>query len=175
MSKRGKLLAGLLACGLASGAQAATDMKFHGELVAEPCVVVAGDDQVALDFGELTNKDLYSYGRTKGKAFQLRLTGCDPAIAKNVRVTFSGTESSKLPGLLALDGVSQAGGVAIGLETPAGVALALDKPSEKYPLKVGSTLIDLQAYVRAEPQAVIDKSLTLGSFSTTATFTLDYP
>jgi type 1 fimbria pilin len=175
MSKRRKLLTGLLACGLASGAQAATDMKFHGELVAEPCVVAAGDDQVALDFGELTNKDLYSYGRTKGKAFQLRLTGCDPAIAKDVRVTFSGSESSKLPGLLALDGVSQAGGVAIGLETPTGVALALDKPSEKYPLKVGSTLIDLQAYVRAEPQAVTDKSLTLGSFSTTSTFTLDYP
>ncbi|CAI0981483.1 fimbrial protein [Serratia quinivorans] len=175
MSKRRKLLAGLLACGLATGAQAATDMKFHGELVAEPCVVAAGDDQVALDFGELTNKDLYSYGRTKGKAFQLRLTGCDPAIAKNVRVTFSGSENSKLPGLLALDGASQAGGVAIGLETPAGVALALDKPSEKYPLKVGSTLIDLQAYVRVEPQAVTDKSLTLGSFSTTATFTLDYP
>ncbi|CAI0789056.1 Fimbrial adapter papK precursor [Serratia quinivorans] len=175
MSKQRKLLAGLLACGLASGAQAATDMKFHGELVAEPCVVAAGDDQVALDFGELSNKDLYSSGRTKGKAFQLRLTGCDPAIAKDVRVTFSGTESSKLPGLLALDGASQAGGVAIGLETPTGVALALDKPSEKYPLKTGSTVIDLQAYVRAEPQAVTDKSLTLGSFSTAATFTLDYP
>ncbi|MBO1501138.1 fimbrial protein [Serratia proteamaculans] len=175
MSKRRRVLAGLLACGLASGVQAATDMKLHGTLVAEPCVVAAGDDQVLLDFGELTNKDLYSTGRTKGKAFQLRLTGCDPAIAKDARVTFSGTESSKLPGLLALDAASLAGGVAIGLETPAGVALALDKASEKYPLKVGSTVIDLQAYVRAEPQAITDKSLTLGSFSTAATFTLDYP
>lgn len=175
MSKRGKMLAGLLACGLAAGAQAATDMKLHGTLVAEPCVVAPGDDQVALDFGEVANKDLYRSGRTAGKAFQLRLTGCDLSIAKNVRVTFSGSENAKLPGLLALDGASQAGGVAVGLETSAGTPLALGKASDQYSLKTGSTVIDLKAYVRAEPQAVTDKSLTLGSFSTAATFTLDYP
>ncbi|MDW5500714.1 fimbrial protein [Pseudomonas lundensis] len=175
MRKRVKVLAGVLACGLAAGAQATTDMKLHGTLVAEPCVVAPGDDQVALDFGEVANKDLYRSGRTAGKAFQLRLTGCDLSIAKNVRVTFSGSENSKLPGLLALDGASQAGGVAVGLETPAGTPLALGKASDQYQLKAGSTVIDLQAYVRAEPQTVTDKSLTLGSFSTAATFTLDYP
>lgn len=65
--------------------------------------------------------------------------------------------------------------MAVGLETPAGTPLALGKASDQYQLKAGSTVIDLQAYVRAEPQTVTDKSLTLGSFSTAATFTLDYP
>lgn len=170
---RGAIGVGLLID--ASGCWAAADnMHFSGALVAEPCTLRPGDEDIRLDFGTVIDKYLYTYGRTPGKAFTLVLQDCDISLGNTVKVTFSGAESGALPGLLKPDGGSQATGIALGLETMAGAPLALNKPSEGYAIGKGSNSLQLQVYVRGEPEAIAQKSIGLGAFSSVATFGLEY-
>ncbi|WP_336843768.1 fimbrial protein [Serratia nevei] len=170
----GILLAVWTALGLTGPAVAADNMLFHGALVAEPCTLQPGDEDIRLEFDTVIDKYLYSYGRTAGKAFSLTLLDCDLSLGKTVRVTFSGSESRALPGLLAPDGGSQASGIALGLETTAGVPVALNQPGDGYALVNGSNQLRLQAYIQGEPQAIAQKKIGLGAFSSVATFTLEY-
>ncbi|WP_227718565.1 fimbrial protein [Morganella morganii] len=64
-------------------------------------------------------------------------------------------------------------GLAIGIETPAG-PLPLNKPA-RHALSDGTTTLNFQGYVQAEPDAVKDKTLTTGVLSATATFEISYP
>lgn len=164
----------LFAASVSPVAAASNNLKLHGALVAEPCTLLPGDESVQLDFGTVIDKYLYLNGRTHGKAFQLHLIDCDTNLGKTLKMTFSGTESIQLPGLLALDGGSQASGVAIGMETPQGQPLPLNQQSGGYTLTDGSNVINLQAYVRGEPEAITHKTIGRGVFTTIATFTLGY-
>ncbi|MBI3310208.1 MAG: type 1 fimbrial protein [Serratia liquefaciens] len=164
---------GLATLHLAS-ATAADNLKFSGALIAEPCSILPGDENVQLDFGTVVDKYLYLNQRTHSKPFQIRLTDCDTSIGKTVKVSFSGTENSALPGYLALAPESLAQGVAIGIETSSGNLLALNDLSDAYPLSDSNSVINLQAFVRGEPQVLAEKRLTRGPFTAVATFNLSY-
>ncbi|MEN4243661.1 fimbrial protein [Serratia marcescens] len=165
--------AGLLVS-TSGGVIAAENMHFSGALVAEPCTLRPGDEDIRLDFGTVIDKYLYTYGRTEGKAFSLVLQDCDISLGNSVKVTFTGAESAALPGLLRPDGGSLAKGIALGLETATGAPLALNKPSEGYAIGKGSNSLQLQVYVQGEPEAIAQKSIGLGAFSAVATFGLEY-
>ncbi|MBC3378123.1 fimbrial protein [Serratia fonticola] len=152
----------------------ADNVHFYGTLIAEPCVIPPEQGEIPLDFGTIVDKYLYMYKRTGGKRFELRLTECDLAIAKLVKVTFLGTESGTLPGLLAVDASSQAQGIAIGLETLAAEPLPLNIASAPYTLRAGSNVIALKAYIQGEPKAIANKAIKRGWFSGTATFKFEY-
>ncbi|HEJ7943949.1 TPA: fimbrial protein [Serratia liquefaciens] len=154
--------------------QAADNLKLHGTLVAEPCVILPADADIQLDFGTVIDKYLYLNGRTHGQQFELRLSDCDLSLGNTVRMTFSGTENPKLPGLLALDSGSMASGVGIGIETDEGVPVLLSHETKKYPILAGNNVITLKAYVKAEQAAIATKSIGRGSFSASATFNLEY-
>lgn len=172
------LLIGLGVGGLLNTALAATNpevsVMYRGNLVAEPCTLLPEDETILLDFGTVIDKYLYLNGRTNGKAFQLHLIDCDISLGKTLKMTFSGTESPALPGLLALDGGSKAMGVVIGLETPEGQPLQLNQQTGPYPLTDGNNVINLQAYVRGEPEAIEKKAIGRGVFTAISTFTLEY-
>lgn len=153
---------------------AADNMKLHGALVEEPCAIKPGDENIQLDFGTLVDKYLYKHQRTLSKPFQLQLLDCDTSLGNIVKVSFSGTESSALPGLLALDTGSQGQGVAIGFETADGQPLKLNDWSSNNLLGNGSNIIFLQAYVQGEAQAIAKRNIHYGQFSSIATFTLGY-
>jgi P pilus assembly protein, pilin FimA len=87
---------------MAPPAAAAENMRFHGTLVAEPCVIQPGDEDIQLDFGTIVDKYLYLNTRTHSQSFALHLTECDLSLGNTVAITFTGTENAKLPGLLAL-------------------------------------------------------------------------
>jgi len=157
-----------------SGAVQAVNVRLHGALVAEPCVIAPGDESVKLEFGTVTDKYLYTNQRTRGQTFAIRLTACDLSLGKTAKVTFSGTENPSLTGLLAIDGGSQASGIAIGMETPEGQKLPLNKIGPGYRLDEGSNTLTVQAYVQGEPEAIAKRSIKLGSFSAIATFNLEY-
>lgn len=169
-----KMLIGLLAGAVTLPALAAENMRLHGALVEEPCILLPGDESVQLDFGTVINKYLYQNQRTLSKPFQLHLADCDTSLGKVVKVRFSGTESLALPGLLALDGSSQAEGVAIGFETPQGQPLLLETATQDNLLSNGNNIVLIKAYVRGEPDAIANKTIRLGAFSAVATFTLLY-
>lgn len=153
---------------------AADNMRLHGALVAEPCVIPPGDETVVLDFDTVIDKYLYLNTRTPGKAFALHLAECDLSLGKTVKVTFSGTENSVLPGMLALDGGSQANGIAIGMETPEGQPLPVNKAGQAQALVSGTNILTIQAYVQGEPDALAKQTIARGPFSATATFSLEY-
>lgn len=155
-------------------AKAVDNVYLYGALVAEPCLIPAGEETIALDFGTVIDKSLYQNTRTAGQAFSLHLTECDVSLGKTLKVTFQGTESQALPGLLALDAGSQAKGIAIGLETTGAKALPINRASESYRLQNGDNRIALRAYVRGEPEAIRQQRIGRGGFSATATFSLEY-
>lgn len=150
------------------------NVHLYGALVSEPCVIPPGEEEIQLDFGTIIDKYLYLNTRTLGQAFEIHLEECDLTLGKTVSVTFTGTESSGLPGLLSLDGSSEATGIAIGLETPSAKPLPLNKASDKSLLQEGSNSIALKAYVQGEPDALRDQSIERGPFSAVATFHLEY-
>ncbi|WP_447873295.1 fimbrial protein [Serratia fonticola] len=153
---------------------AGENVHLYGALVAEPCVIPPGEEDIALDFGTIIDKYLYLNTRTLGQSFSIHLTECDVSLGKTVKVTFLGTENTALPGLLALDGGSQATGIAIGLETAEARPVPLNQASGKYPLQDGDNRIALKAYAQGEPDAIKNQSIARGPFSSTATFSLEY-
>lgn len=153
---------------------AADNLNFKGNLVAVPCTLRPGDDAVTLDMNEISTRYLYANTRTPGRQFNFNLEGCDTSIAGSVTTTFSGTQNTALPGLLALDGSSVAEGIAIGIETPANVPLPLNIPSEEQTLSDGNNRIVFKAYIRGEPQALAEKKIRAGVFTAVSTFTLGY-
>ena len=152
----------------------ADNVRLHGTLVADPCVLRPGDENVSLEFGPVMNRDLYSQQRTRGKAFDIHLAECDLSLGNIVKISFSGIENPYLKGLLAIDVGSQASGIAIGIETLAGKALPLNKAGSEYPLVSGSNVLTMQAYVQGEPDAIASQTIEPGPFNAIATFNLEY-
>ncbi|OOV89396.1 MULTISPECIES: fimbrial protein [unclassified Pseudomonas] len=152
----------------------AENVRLHGALVAEPCVIVPGDENVQLNFGTVIDKYLYANQRTRGQAFDIRLMACDPSLSKTVKMTFSGVENPHLEGLLAIEGNSQASGIAIGMETQAGRKLPLNTSGEGIRLVNGNNTLTVLAYVQGEPQAIAKHNIQHGPFSAIATFSLEY-
>lgn len=168
-------LAVLLWGGYLSEPRAQDNLRFHGSLVAQPCVIEPGKEHIELDFGTVIDKYLYLNQRTHSQLFVIELTGCNLALASMVSVSFLGAESLGLPGKLALDATSQASGIAIGIEDQEGEPIELNRGSSfPYTLQNGNNHIALGAWVEAEPAALSSRSIVRGPFSATVTFKLNY-
>lgn len=150
------------------------NVRLHGALVAEPCVIPPGDENIRLEFGTVIDKYLYANQRTHGQPFEIHLTECDLSLGKTVKVTLSGIENPYLKGLLAIEGGSEASGIAIGMETQAGQPLPLNKAGEGVRLVSGSNTLTVLAYVQGEPDAIANRTIERGRFSAIATFSLEY-
>lgn len=161
--------------GVSGQSSAATDIvRFKGALIAEPCTLRAGDEDITIDFETIIDKYLYINGRTLAKPLVLHLDDCDLSLGNTVKLTFSGTPSTKLNGLLAISGASQTQGIAIGIETQQGNLVALNSGQYNQGLIAGNNTISLQAYVQGEPEAIAQKTINPGGFTASATFLLEY-
>lgn len=149
------------------------NLHFSGTLVSEPCNLDPQTSDITVDFSSVVEKYLYQNTRTLGVPFVVNLTDCDISLGNKVTMTFKGTESSVLPGLLAVTGTAK--GIAIGMETPEGTKLPFNQPTPEYALVTGSNQFILHAYVQGEPVAIAQQTITPGDFSATATFELAYP
>ncbi|MCG3100569.1 fimbrial protein [Enterobacter sp. DRP3] len=149
------------------------NLQIGGTLVSEPCTLDPVQNTLTVDFGPLIMKGLYKDTRSAVIPFTITLSDCDTTLAQSVVLTLNGEESLGLPGMLAATGTGGKG-IAIGLETPEGVAVAINKEIPAYTL-TDTTLIPLQAWVEAEPDAIKNQSLIAGEFSATATLDVRYP
>ncbi|WP_413483133.1 fimbrial protein [Morganella psychrotolerans] len=164
------LCSGLLMCSAAYS----TDVEIKGQLVFEPCTLSAKSESISLSFGTIVKNYFYTADKTPSEPFSIELENCDTGIGNEAFVTFRGTESSALPGLLVPDNGSLPG-FAIGVETPEGALLPLNTTSPAYALSDGATTLNFQGYIQAEPDAIKDKTLVTGDLSATATFEITYP
>lgn len=162
----------LLLLGIIASSEA-TEMKITGVLIDEPCSLNPSDGNINVEFGELTDKDLYNSRRIE-QPFYIELTECNSSAIKTLSVKFMGEASSQQPGLLALDSSSQASGIAIGIESE-GVSLPINsQQGASFPFKNGNNTLAFNAYVRADPDAITQKNIGLGHFTATTTFVFEY-
>lgn len=173
---RGGIAVFLISILTAGSVSAAGENNVHlyGSLVAEPCVIPPGKGDIMLDFSSLTDEYLYQHTRTPGWQFEIHLAECDLSVGSAVKVTFLGPENPVLAGMLAIDGGSEASGIAIGLETGEGKPLPINKAIPQVMLQPGSNVIALKAYVQGEPQAITGRAITRGMYRAVATFSLEY-
>lgn len=148
------------------------NVYLYGTLVAEPCTLKPGDENISVGFGNIVDKYLYINARSPSQAFQLHLQGCDLSIGKQLSVSFSGNESSILPGLLAV--LQDNSGLAIGIEDAGGKAIALNSGSKEVTLEKGDMTLKFAAWIQGEPQAIKTHTIARGAFSAVATFRLEY-
>lgn len=150
------------------------NLRFDGALVMDPCVLDPKTTDIELDFGTVIDKYLYLNTRTHSRPFTLNLLECDTRLGSSVVMTFKGTESKELPGLLALTGGS-ATGVAIGMELDDGRQLPFNKATPGFALQDGVTALRFKGYVQGEPTALKNHSIGRGDFTAVATFEIAYP
>lgn len=155
-------------------AAANDNVHFSGALVAEPCIVPDEDTDIRLDFGTVVEKYLYQYQRSLPEPFTIHLITCDPSVLSTVSVTFDAQADTELTDLIALDAVSTAKGVAIGIELADGRSLPVNKASPYTQLTEGNNELRFGAYVQARPTIIASKGLVAGEFTATATFILEY-
>lgn len=150
------------------------NLYFSGSLVNEPCMLAAEDAQVELDFLSVVDKDLYLNGRTRGRPMTLHLQNCQLGTGNSrVSIMFSGPESIDPPGLLVLQS-GDVHGVLLGLETVDGKPLVLNEIHNMGAFIKGSNLINFNAYLQGESQALVDRNIGLGAFYAALSFTLSY-
>lgn len=167
------LIATVLMLGMHSAQALDNNLNITGNLVAEPCTIDTSKP-LEVDFKTVILKGLYSEGQSPAVPFNVELKACDTAMGQSASLTFKGTESQALPGLIVAEGAGSSG-IAIGMEQPDGTALPFNQATPAYALQDGTTTIALMAYVKAEPQAIASQTLTPGAFTATATFEVAYP
>ncbi|OAT24998.1 fimbrial protein [Proteus myxofaciens] len=153
------------------------NLRLHGVLVEEPCVIKPGDETVKIDFGNIPDKTFYiGAGRTTSQNFAIHLSECDLSINSKVKVTFKGEENQAMAGqgFLALNANSQASGIAIGLENADGSLLKINQESSDIALTSGDSILRFKAFIQAEPTAIANRAIKRGTFNAIATFHLNY-
>ncbi|MGL4429829.1 MAG: fimbrial protein [Silvania sp.] len=148
------------------------NLSFNGTLVSEPCDLDPATTDITVDFGTVIEKYLYLNTRTNSKPFVINLINCDISLGNQVAITFKGTESAALPGLLAITGSAK--GAAIGMEMPDGTPLPINQPTPPLTLNSGTSSYAFQAYVEGEPDEIKNQSIVPGVFSAIATFEMNY-
>ncbi|MGG7779868.1 fimbrial protein [Klebsiella aerogenes] len=150
-----------------------TELQFSGTLVADPCTVAPDDENIDVEITDIIDKYLYINTRTHSKPFSIHLQDCDVETGETVVTRFEGTESTELPGYLAMTDASI--GAAVGIEESDGTFLGINKNSRAVQLSDGSVGVNFKAFVEGEPEAIKNKTVKLGEFTAVATFFLVYP
>ncbi|EMS1063701.1 type 1 fimbrial protein [Providencia stuartii] len=161
----------------ASFAESSNTIEYSGSLIALPCTVNPGSENGYVYFGENVNaKDLYTVqrGAYSDKEFDFYLDDCDTSLGNTISAKFNGNATAD--GLLKFDPESEASGVVIGLETMSGKPLPINdaKVEPIYPIKDGDMVIPIRAYLKADADALKNKTIKPGWFSATLTYTLVY-
>ncbi|MFT2798243.1 fimbrial protein [Serratia sp. N21D137] len=161
---------------ISSGGYAAENLKFSGELVRQPCVLSPGDESIPLDFGEIIDKYLYAHERVKSQTITIHLQNCDTSLAKMIRVSFTGAGNAALPGYLSVSSGGMDSGLAIGLENASdGAPISINNGTNMdIEINPGTMDIKLNAFVRGEPDAIANKTISRGVFNATLSFSLVY-
>lgn len=155
---------------------AGDNLKFDGELVRLPCIISSGDDNISLNFGNIVDKYLYANERTLGQRITIHLINCDSSLAKVVHISFSGVENNALPGYLKVNTGSVTPGFAIGIEGGDNEGVIGINHSSQIKLKLEAGFMDVtfNAFVRGEPQAIVNRTINRGAFNAIVNFNLTY-
>ncbi|MBB9726028.1 type 1 fimbrial protein [Escherichia coli] len=175
-------LAGCLLLLLSLSAGAVT-VSFDGALLDRPCQVDSTSNGQTVQFLDRPAKDFqYAPGRGPTENFSIRLVQCNTStIWKTVKLRFSGYKESAMRELseyfLKVTGVN-GGKLAIGILDTDGTTLMKLGEAHNHgqgtPIDRDTLQFNFTAYVQATPDALAQKSVTPGSYASTANFELFY-
>ena len=160
-----------LTSGLANAAdQGHGTVTFIGSIIDAPCSITPGSIDQTVNLGEISNKALENGGKSSPSPFDIKLENCDISALqdKTVTVTFSGTESTALPGHLAISG--NASGASIAITNNDGTNIPLGTPGSPSVIQQDNTL-SFSAYLEGNGAS---SAVVPGTFVSVANFTLAY-
>ncbi|MCG8706992.1 type 1 fimbrial protein [Brenneria sp. 4F2] len=145
------------------------DVRVHVRVIDSPCVLSSGAENIEVDLGKESKRDLEINRYGAWHDFSIRLTGCNTQTMQSVSVSFSGTEEMGLPGRLALNPSSAAGGVAIGIYYHSQL-VPLDDGTDWIPLYDGDNSLNFNARL----EKISGVALTPGDYNAAVNFKLSY-
>lgn len=179
---RAALLTALVAMALSGQARAVT-VNFDGELLDRPCQVAPESLRQDVIFMERPARDFWTEpARSPVEKFKVRLMECDTSsIWKVVKLKFSGTPESNMTGqadyFLKVAG-DNSGKLAIGLlDTDGKTPLKLSEfqnNGQGTQIDGKDVVLTFGAFVQATPDAIAQKSVQPGQYTSVANFELIY-
>lgn len=161
----------------------AVNVTFDGELLDRPCQIDSASLNQTVQFQERAAKYFHTTpGRGPAEDFSIRLVQCNAGtIWKTVKLKFTGDKESAMREqseyFLKVTGVN-AGKLAIGILDTDGTTLMKLGDAHNHgqgtPVDRDTLQFDFKAYVQATPEALAQKSVTPGSYTSTANFELFY-
>lgn len=161
----------------------AVNVTFDGELLDRPCQIDPASLNQTVQFQERAAKYFHTTpGRGPAEDFSIRLVQCNTAtIWKTVKLKFTGDKESAMKEqseyFLKVTGVN-AGKLAIGILDTDGTTLMKLGDAHNHgqgtPVDRDTLQFNFKAYVQATPEALAQKSVTPGSYASTANFELFY-
>ncbi|EFU0743233.1 type 1 fimbrial protein [Escherichia coli] len=178
-----RLAGGLpLLLALSVGAEGVT-VRFDGELLDRPCQIDPASLNQTIQFQERAAKYFHTTpGRGPAEDFSIRLVQCNTGtIWKTVKLKFTGDKESAMKErseyFLKVTG-KNAGKLAVGILDTDGTTLMKLGEAHNHgqgtPVDRDTLQFNFRAFVQATPEALAQKSVTPGSYTSTANFELFY-
>ena len=151
-----------------------TVIRIYGEIVGPTCKIK--NEDLFVDFGTLTSKDLIWHGRSTSQNFAIEFE-CDAEDSYEVAVSFTGQETfyNDLQRRIIIAGDTPANpwGIAIQLTTENSTSIPINAQTLTYSIKDSSAL-NFKAFVEASQSAINRKNIRLGEFNALANFLVEY-
>lgn len=157
----------------------ASELAFSGNLLDRPCQIDPAETSREVNFMDTAARLYYSWpGKSYEERFRVKLINCHAnTIGKVVKLIFSGTEEPALPGYLQVTGGNR-GRLGIGIiDTDGSSLLKLNQVhngGQGSKVEKDSVTLNFKAFVQATPEAIRNKTVQLGEYSSTVTFGLLY-
>ncbi|WP_368547362.1 fimbrial protein [Klebsiella pneumoniae] len=146
-------------------------VTFTGSIIDSPCSITPDTVDQTVNLGEISTKALANGGKSTPRPFDIKLENCDVTSLtdKTVTTTFTGTESTELPGYFAIAG--SASGASIAITNDDGSNIKLGNTSSPSIIQDGNNTLRFAAYLQGNgAQATVIP----GDFTSVANFTLAY-
>jgi len=148
-------------------------INYSGTLVALPCTVPPGTENLYVDMGVIPTKSLYRFKRTAAKLVEFELKDCDTDLGNSISIYFSGPMTGD--GLLQFSSGSQAKGAGIGLEYLNGTPININNVEPyKVSIRDGDMTVRMKAFVQGEQEALAGKTIQPGAFTAVLTYIMSY-
>lgn len=145
------------------------DVTFHVLVVDAPCNVSTEARDIVVNMNEVSTQDIKANGYGSWHDFTINLTDCNLDTYQSVTVSFLGREESLLPKRLALDSLSNARGIAIGIYHD-NKLMGINDSTGAIALQSGDNAIPFSARI----EKIRDDLIQAGDYVATANFKLSY-
>ncbi|HGB9615935.1 fimbrial protein [Escherichia coli] len=157
----------------------ASELGFKGNLLDRPCQIDPSSVAQEVTFRDTATRLYHAWpGKSYEENFQIKLVNCHATtMGKFVKLVFKGAEEPKLPGYLQVSGVNS-GKLGIGIIDTDGRSLLqlnqVQNGRQGNKVEKDNVTLNFKAFVQATPEAIANKAVQPGNYSSTATFELLY-